>query len=199
IYASDTGANVWRIDLPSANPKDSNKPWTAFKFADLGGNSVTSDRRFFVEPAVAQTVFTNIAEVDVTVGGQTSSTTTYQSVPYDAVVIGSGHRPHPLDVKRNDYFFTLQDRNVVTRSFTGSGDNTIPSPISFNNLYDVTSGSPATDTENIEFGKTLGWYYSFGGVGEKSLAAATIIEGRVFFTSYVPGQASDANQCLVSG
>ncbi|GIU08971.1 MULTISPECIES: pilus assembly protein [unclassified Shewanella] len=199
IYASDTGANVWRIDLPSANPKDRTRPWTAFKFADLGGNSVTSDRRFFVEPAVAQTVFTNIAEVDITVGGQTTSTTTYQSVPYDAVVIGSGHRPHPLDVKRSDYFFTLQDRNVVTRSFTGSGDSTIPDPITFNNLYDVTSGSPVTDADNIEFGTTLGWYYNFGAEGEKSLAAATIIEGRVFFTSYVPGQASDANQCLVSG
>jgi type IV pilus assembly protein PilY1 len=199
IYASDTGANVWRIDLPSVNPTDTTRPWTAFKFANLGGGTVGSDRRFFAEPAVAQTVFTNISEVDVTVGGVTTKTKTYQSVPYDAVVIGSGHRPHPLDLLRNDNFFTLQDRNVITKSFDGKEGNSIPSPITFTNLYNVTSAPPTNDSDNITFGTKLGWYYKFGTTGEKSLSAATIINGRVFFTSYVPGEASDANQCLVTG
>nr|WP_318644295.1 hypothetical protein [Shewanella sp. WPAGA9] len=67
------------------------------------------------------------------------------------------------------------------------------------NLYDVSSAAPSTEDENIEFGKKRGWYYSFGGVGEKSLSASTIVQGRVFFTSYVPGVAESANQCLVSG
>lgn len=199
IYATDTGANVWRIDLPSANPKDSTKPWTAFKFADLGGGATTSDRRFFAEPAVAQTMFTNISEVDVTVGGTTTTTKTYQNVPYDAVVVGSGHRPHPLDLLRSDKFFTLQDRNVVTRPFNGATGNEIPAAITLANLYNVSTASPKTESENIEFGTKRGWYYQFGSNGEKSLSAATIIQGRVFFTSYVPGDNSDANQCLVSG
>ncbi|MCL1051239.1 rRNA (guanine-N1)-methyltransferase [Shewanella abyssi] len=199
IYATDTGANVWRIDLPSGNPSDAKKPWTAFKFADLGGGTSATDRRFFAEAAVAQTMFTNVSEVSVTVGEETTTTQTYQNVPYDAVVIGSGNRPHPLDLLRSDNFFTLQDRNVVSKSFNGLDGNTVPAALTLSNLYNVTTNAPATDAENVTFGTKRGWYYQFSGAGEKSLSAATIIQGRVFFTSYVPGDNSVDNQCLVSG
>ncbi|MCI2962607.1 MULTISPECIES: pilus assembly protein [Shewanella] len=199
IYATDTGANIWRIDLPSANPKDSVRPWTAFKFADLGGATVATDRRFFAEPVVAQTSFSNLTEVSVTENGQTKVTKTYQSIPYDAVVIGSGHRPIPTDKWRSDMFFTLQDRNVVTKSFNGTKGNEIPNALVLNDLYNVSSPLPETEVDNIAFGKKRGWYYKFGSIGEKSLAGATIIQGRVFFTSYVPGDNSAENQCLVSG
>ncbi|ABV86417.1 pilus assembly protein [Shewanella pealeana] len=199
IYASDTGGNVWRLDLPSANPKDSTNPWTAFKFADLGGSSLTSDRRFFAEPVVAQTVFTNLAEVDVTYDGTTTTVKTYQDIPYDAVAIGTGHRPHPSDKTRQDKLFTLQDRNVVTRSFNGTNGNTVPEPITLVDLYDITSKAASTESEDITFGKKFGWYYSLGAIGEKSLAGASIIQGRVYFTSYVPGDTSSTNQCLIAG
>ncbi|MCL1144868.1 rRNA (guanine-N1)-methyltransferase [Shewanella marinintestina] len=198
IYASDTGGNVWRMDLPSGSPSDSTNPWTAYKFADLGGNTLASDRRFFAEPVIAQTVFTNIAEVSVTVGGNTSTTTTYQNVPYDAVTLGTGHRPHPSDLGRADMFYVLQDRNVISRSFGGIG-NPKPAPLLISDLYDVTTAAPDSKSENISFGGKLGWYYNFGAAGEKSLSASSIIEGRVFFTSYVPGDNSSANQCLISG
>ncbi|PKG76414.1 rRNA (guanine-N1)-methyltransferase [Shewanella sp. GutCb] len=199
IYASDTGGHVWRLDLPSGYPNDAIAPWTAFKFADLGGGTLASDRRFFAEPAVAQTVFTNISEVSVVIEGSTTTTKNYQNVPYDAVVIGSGHRPHPSDKSRDDKFFTMQDRNVVTRSFDGSNGNSIPAPIILENLYNVTSKAATTEDENIAFGKKLGWYYNLSAVGEKSLAGAAIIQGRVYFTSYVPGDTSSSNQCLISG
>jgi type IV pilus assembly protein PilY1 len=195
IYATDTGANVWRIDMPSANPRDSSMPWTAFKFAKLGGSSVATDRRFFAEAAVAKTKFTNI--VQVTVNG--TSTLSYQNIPYDAVVIGSGNRPHPSDKQRSDMFFTLQDRNVVSKSFNGATGNEVPAALTTSELYNVTSAPPSSESENIAFGEKRGWYYAFASAGEKSLAAATIIRGRVFFTSYVPGDSSSANQCLVSG
>ena len=119
IYATDTGANVWRFDLPSAKTSE----WSAFKFASLGGNSKATDRRFFAEAAVAQTVFTNISEVQVTDGSGTKTIKTYQNVPYDAVVIGTGNRPHPSDKNRSDMFFTLQDRNVASKSFASSTNN----------------------------------------------------------------------------
>ena len=195
IYATDTGANIWRIDLPSNKTSE----WSAFKFASLGGNTKSSDRRFFAEATVAQTLFTNISEVSVTGPSGTSTIKAYQNIPYDAVAIGTGNRPHPSDKNRSDMFFMFQDRNIVTKSYTSSSGNKIPTTLTKDNLYDVTSSAPTTETENIAFGTKRGWYYQFGDVGEKSLAAASIIRGRVFFTSYVPGDNSSVNQCLVAG
>ncbi|MFE8729967.1 hypothetical protein ACFX56_23355, partial [Aeromonas hydrophila] len=47
IYASDTGGNIWRMDLPGTNKTD----WSVFKFASLGSDTQQSeDRRFFTQP-----------------------------------------------------------------------------------------------------------------------------------------------------
>ncbi|MCC4831164.1 rRNA (guanine-N1)-methyltransferase [Shewanella sp. 10N.7] len=198
IYATDTGANVWRMDLPGLST-DSSNPWSAFKFANLGGGTTTTDIRFFSEPVVAQTTFSNVAEHTHTEGGTTTTTMTYQSIPYDAVVIGSGHRPHPLDKQRADKFFTLQDRNIVTKSYSSAAGNTAPDTLDNTDLYNVTSESPASDSELVTFGAKRGWYYNFSDAGEKSLSAATIVSGRVFFTSYVPETGASENACLVPG
>ncbi|MBV7314179.1 pilus assembly protein [Shewanella sp. NIFS-20-20] len=198
IYATDTAANVWRIDLPGPNPTDSDRPWTAFKFASLGNDTISEDRRFFAEPVVAQTVFSNLNEVQVTVDGTTTTKLSYQNVPYDAVVVGSGHRPHPTDKRRNDMFFVLQDRNVVSQSF-GTSQTPVPAPLSLSDLYNVTHAAPESQADNVEFGLKRGWYYDFGGIGEKTLAGATILQGRVFFTSYLPGNTNASDSCLVAG
>ncbi|MBW8184440.1 pilus assembly protein [Shewanella nanhaiensis] len=180
IYATDVGGHVWRIDLADS----SRSTWSAYKFADLGGSTAINDRRFFAEPAVAQTTFSNISEVEVTDGeGTTTTTTSYQNVPYDAVVIGSGSRPHPTSVVTSDKFFVLQDRNVVTRSVIGEP---VPEVLDMSKLYNVTSTPPVTEAENISFGTKRGWYFDFRGSGEKSLTAALIIDGKVFFTSFLP-------------
>lgn len=198
IYATDLGANVWRIDLPS----DDKAKWTAFKFASLGGSTLETNRRFFAEPAVAQTVFTNLSEVTVNDGSTSTTSNTYQNVPYDAVVIGSGNRPTPSsDKTTNDLFFTLQDRNVITRSYDGV-TNEIPETLTLDSLYNVTAAAPSpdSDSEQIEFGKKRGWYYDFTNAGEKSLTAALIVDGKVYFTSYVPPAASVSETvCAVSG
>ncbi|MCG9966062.1 pilus assembly protein [Shewanella cutis] len=192
IYASDVTGNIWRMDLPTA----SSSTWTAFKFASLGGSN-SDNRRFFAEPVVAQTMFTNLSEVSVTTGTKTVTTKTSQNVPYDAIAIGSGMRPNPLSTNVNDMFFMLQDRNVVTKTFAGSN---VPSTITIDKLYDVTSKIPISRTDNINFGTKFGWFYRFSGIGEKSLAAAIIIQGKVYFTSYSPPADSVAdNVCLVSG
>ncbi|NRD72810.1 rRNA (guanine-N1)-methyltransferase [Shewanella sp. VB17] len=179
IYATDVGGNVWRMDLDSANMGQ----WSGYKFAELGGGTLTSDRRFFAEPVVAQTTFSNISKVEITDDTGTTTTTSYQNVPYDAVVIGSGNRPHPTSYDTLDKFFVLQDRNVTTRSLVGE---TAPEVIDFSLLYNVTSAPPVTESENISFGTKLGWYYDFTSAGEKSLTAALIVDGKVFFTSFVP-------------
>lgn len=192
IYATDVGGNVWRMDLPSA----SKASWSAFKFAALGGSD-SENRRFFAEPVIAQTMFTNLSEVKVTTETGTTTTKTYQNVPYDAIVIGSGIRPRPSSTEVNDMFFTLQDRNVVTKSFA---EGNIPAVITIEDLYNVTSSAPVSEADNIDFGKKLGWFYDFPGLGEKSLTAALIVQGKVYFTSYSPPADSVSdNVCVVSG
>ncbi|MCL1067548.1 rRNA (guanine-N1)-methyltransferase [Shewanella olleyana] len=194
IYATDTGANIWRMDLPSGEPNGADAPWTGYKLASLGGQSQFNDRRFFAEPIIAQTMLTNMHEVND--NGSTYST--YQTIPYDAIAVGTGHRPHPLDKTRSDKFFVIQDRNVVTRSFNGS-INPIPEALEIDDLFDVTEAPPLSDSANKLFSTKKGWYYSFSNVGEKSLSAALIAKGRVFFTSYVPGDVEDENLCLTTG
>ncbi|MCE9685277.1 rRNA (guanine-N1)-methyltransferase [Shewanella sp. AS16] len=195
IYATDTGGYVWRMDMPGSDKTT----WTGFKFADLGGSTAASDRRFFAEPVVAQTVFSNISEVTVSDGGTSTVTKSYQNVPYDAVTVGTGNRAHPSGTEVADMYYVLQDRNVVTRSFDGTV-NAIPEPITLAQLYNVTSAAPSSESENIAFGQKLGWYYDFAGVGEKSLTAGLIVGGKVYFTSYVPPvNAADANVCVASG
>lgn len=192
IYATDVGGNIWRMDLPSATKST----WTAFKFADLGGTT-SNNRQFYSEAAVAQTMFTNISEVSVTDTSGTTKTKTYQNVPYDAVVIGSGSRPHPSSTEVNDMFFTLQDRNVVTKSFTGSN---VPPVITKADLYDISSAPPVSESDNLSFGKKFGWFYDFSSLGEKSLTAPLIVQGKVYFTSYSPPADSvSENVCVVSG
>lgn len=193
LYASDLGGKVWRMDMPS----DDKSTWSGFKFADLGG-TLSNDRRFFYEPIVAQTYFTNTTKVTVTDASGTTSTVSYQNVPYDAVTLGTGNRAEPLNRTTNDMFYVLQDRNVITQQF-GSGGSPVPEAITFSNLYNVTSASPTTEAENIEFGTKKGWYYDFPVAGEKSLSPSIIIKGKVYFTSFIPTQpAADQDVCTVS-
>jgi type IV pilus assembly protein PilY1 len=181
IYASDVGGNIWRFDLPT--PLGESNKWTAFKFADLAG-ALSPSRRFFAEPSIAQTTFTNISQIK----NETDNTTVTasQNVPYDAVVIGSGNRPRPSGKERQDMFFALQDRNVVTQAFGGEGNQPTPQALTLSNLYNVSSSAPASEAENIAFGENRGWYYDYTSPGEKTLTGALIIDGKVYFTSFVP-------------
>ncbi|MGX9462382.1 pilus assembly protein [Shewanella sp. A14] len=181
IYASDIGGNIWRMDLPSADKTT----WTVFKFASISDSNSPNNRMFFSEPSIAQTQFSNIHSAS----GVISS----QSIPYDAVAIGTGNRTHPLDTYTNDMFFVFQDRNVVTQSF--STTNT-PKTLQLTDLYNVSSAAPTTQAENLEFGSKRGWYYDFTSGGEKSLSSSLIFAGKVYFTSFVPPLAGTINYDL---
>ena len=172
IYASDISGNVWRMDLPSETESD----WSIFEFASVSDSSnAATSRKFFAEPVVAQTQFSNISSGS---GG----TVTYQTVPYDAVTLGTGDRTNPLGTTINDMYFMFQDRNVVTKSF----NDISTSPLTISDLYNVTSSSPSTQSENITFGTKKGWYYDYSDAGEKTLSASLIYDGKVYFTSFVP-------------
>ncbi|MEH6464589.1 MAG: PilC/PilY family type IV pilus protein [Shewanella psychromarinicola] len=181
IYATDIGGNVWRMDMPSADKSS----WSIFKFAAIGGTS-PDNRMFFAEATVAQTQFNNI---DKSTGGVVS----YQTIPYDAVTVGSGNRTNPLGTQTNDMFFVFQDRNVVTKTFSGTD---VPSALQLTDLYNVTSAAPSSQDDNISFSGKRGWYYDFPSVGEKSLSSSLIFDGKVYFTSFVPPTNQDIDREL---
>ncbi|HSJ49477.1 MAG TPA: PilC/PilY family type IV pilus protein, partial [Gammaproteobacteria bacterium] len=97
LYAVDTSANVWRIDIADPNPAN----WAVHKLAELGGTGV--DARKFLFPA------------DVVYARDANG-------PYDAVLLGSGDREKPFDDTIVNDFYMLKDRMVGS---DGSGQTTI--------------------------------------------------------------------------
>eukprot|EP01093_Parvamoeba_rugata_P019205 TRINITY_DN848_c0_g1_i9.p1 TRINITY_DN848_c0_g1~~TRINITY_DN848_c0_g1_i9.p1 ORF type:complete len:1077 (-),score=283.36 TRINITY_DN848_c0_g1_i9:1241-4471(-) len=201
MYATDTGGDVWRVDMPTENPTDGQQPWTHFKLAELGGSTATQDRRFFYKPMVARTMFSKVTET--TINGKT--VITRQDTPYDAVLIGSGNRSKPTATTVQDQLYMIRDINTVSRSFIS---NNTPAAITTNKLMNMNAdpfGNALDDVDKftqleVELGKFNGWYYSLPASGEKSLAAATVIGGVAYFTSYTPASdTATANQCSLSG
>jgi len=196
LYFSDTGGNVWRADLVGT---DTGK-WTLHKFAELADGTALGDRRFFYEPAVAPVYMRQVVDTTTEVNGQQTTVTTQANVPFDAVVLGSGSRPHPLYDGSNDMLFMLRDMNTVSRLFTV--DDT-PSPILLSDLLQITDTSkPETLEQKMERAKdtsaTKGWYYQLAS-SEKSLSPAVVLSGIAFFTSYIPTVTVDENTCSLSG
>lgn len=95
LYASDTGGNIWRFDLPGSEPKSSDTPWTVFKLAELGSKNTIDDRRFFYQSTVARTYFSKVTEVTEDNNGVITKTVNREETPFEAIVIGSGNRSHP--------------------------------------------------------------------------------------------------------
>ncbi|GLS82561.1 pilus assembly protein [Paraferrimonas haliotis] len=192
LYATDTGANVWRFDLVGT---DFSK-WTAYKFAELGGSSDVDNRRFFSEPAVAQTAMTQVTSIN--------GDMMYQEQAYDAITVGSGNRPGPLGLDREDYFFTLRDRNVYSALVDLA--NPAPAPIRMSDMYDVmksgygsASDQAGQDALDETYSAKKGWFMHFSDEGEKALSAATILGGKVYYTSFVPQTELAENQCMLEG
>ncbi|MAF42827.1 MAG: pilin biogenesis protein [Parcubacteria group bacterium] len=189
IYAADTGGDIWRIDMPS----DDKNEFSHYKLAELG---VGADRRFFYKPLVARTMFSK-----VTIEG---GVTTRLDTPYDAVVIGSGKRTNPNDADTSDQLFMIRDEHTVTKSFTDKEPEVIK-PADLMSMNDDPFGNALNNkTGFIELesklgGEFKGWRYSLA-AGEKSLAAATVVGGVAYFTSFTPAsESSTKNQCSLSG
>ncbi|USD38218.1 pilus assembly protein [Ferrimonas sp. SCSIO 43195] len=205
IYAADTGGAVWRLDLPGTRAEH---PWSGFRFANLGGDTAHSDRRFTHEVSVAQTKMTLKETEIVTEGGQTHTRVIRTDLPYDAVVIGSGNRAHPNAISTQDYLFVLRDPHLYPASFdggSGDGHRPVPAAITVAELFDVSSDpvGAATDDDSrlvqeVLSGSKRGWKLALA-PGEKSLSAAVILSGNAFFTTFMPGEPGAANACLSAG
>ncbi len=96
IYFNDVVGRVYRVDLPDSKNRHlkSAKEPTLKQIADLGGNDVTSNRRFFNEPDAAI----------VRLGTQR----------YVSLAIGSGFRERPLQKSTiQDRLFMVKDLDVA--------------------------------------------------------------------------------------
>jgi type IV pilus assembly protein PilY1 len=198
IYAADTAGNIWRVDMPRDLPNDENEPWTYFKLASLGGKESKSDRRFFSQPLVARTYFSKVTRTDTSDG----SVFTRRDTPYDAILIGSGNRPSPLNKITQNHLFMIRDENTVTKTFQGKD---IPSVIELSDLMPVedepfykVSSKQEFYSKEVDLGKLKGWSLKLR-EGEKSLSQVAVVGGIAYFTTFMPANSNTENQCSLSG
>ncbi|MCF7983966.1 MAG: hypothetical protein K9L70_06145 [Thiohalocapsa sp.] len=196
IYFADTGANVWRIDMVGRKDQD----WTAHKLAELGGDTESSDRRIF-------------NRVDVVA-------TQYKGRAFDAVIVGTGNRSHPLETTVENRFYMLRDDHIQSaihvpndgnearNACEGPGANPHRLPcaearpaiteadlldVTDNLIQDGTDEQRAAARQALQAPDTRGWYLRLENPGEKALARSITLKGTVFFTSYVPPNPDDAD------
>ncbi len=178
LYVGDTGGAIWRVDLPVGNdPANSNhrkERWFVSKLAELGTDGKATDRRFFHAPDLVRT-----KENDGTA--------------FDGVLISSGNRADPNGLDVIDYHFYIKDFIIA------SGDDAArhrlpiamePTP-GGGSLPDRTA-CPAGGTKNSSSSCRVpmdnGWMIRMNKPGEKGLSSPLVDGGRVFFSSYVPGE-----------
>jgi len=170
IYAGDTGGNIWRMDLVGSD----RSKWSTLKLANLGGDTAISDRRFFTAPVIVRSFENNIAVSE-------TDQFSYNKVPYDGLLIGSGDRMLKM-LFICFMIMLLPPLYLVKRGFL---KKRIPLlRISFMILPVILS----LQILNVfaEMSALSGWQYRFTSEGEKSLGQGAVLEGTVYFTSFVP-------------
>jgi type IV pilus assembly protein PilY1 len=209
LYAGDTGGNIWRVDMPGSSPNSSETPWTAIKLASLGGGIEITDRRFFSQPVIARASITQtVKTAELDEEGQATGKFIIDQFdkPFDAVLLGSGNKTNPLDTVTDDKYFMIKDELITTQSLKGSN---IPAVVSIGGLKDYTD-NPLQDlpdntadytsqqlSDLIDASEKLGWYITFKGAGEKSMANGAVIAGVAYFNSFTPASTTNVADCTL--
>jgi type IV pilus assembly protein PilY1 len=178
VYASDTGGNVYRINV---GPTDT----TGTTFTSWSNNS-----------AASQTILASLAETNHArkfINGPSVVPT----ADYNAVMIGSGDREHPLETDYACGSYSVTAGNYVTNQFYMLIDTPAgyPSPtVTASALVDVTSGTVTSETvsgvttiTNVTAGasSTKGWRFNFGQC-EQTVNEALTIAGITYFGTNTP-------------
>ncbi|HYD79729.1 MAG TPA: hypothetical protein VEC06_07965 [Paucimonas sp.] len=168
LYAVDTGANLFRMDIGDVDSDN----WKVYKLArlgDVGDNGGSDDRKFLYAPDVA---------LSYIAGQQTAF-----------VAVGSGDREDPRSTAVANRFYVVKD-TVATDTTPSSVTALVES-----DLTKVTDFNPNTTdiTASVIAGSDFkGWRLEYES-GEKSVNAPLIVAGVVYFGTNLPKEAS--NQC----
>lgn len=204
LYFGDTGGNIWRTDMFGVNTSQ----WQTIKLASVGSDSNAElDRRFFAEPSIARTIFSEAFENETFENGNKITTTHITNTPFDAILIGSGDRTRPAESSvTKDALFMIKDKNIRTQIFPSTG---IPSVIthtdsSSSDLYNLTNdpfdglikGSDDFNREAIKLSLKDGWFLELNGTQEKSVAKPVAIAGVAYYNSFTPIDNTSTNSCI---
>ena len=199
IYVGDTGGQLWRLDLKPKNAAVTTEPGVTAVLAKVGtvsSEETLADQRKFFEPP-------DIVRVRGGLG--------FSSVAnYDLVTIVSGNRAHPLDLNTQDRYFAFRDVVIGpptdTEAPLGIADDYVTlqgplaSPPTTGDLFDVTPIAEVEGDDLTALQGANGYYLDLVEPGEKGLSSPIILEGRVFFTTYLPQEVVDEAACrLVEG
>ncbi|MDD2767325.1 MAG: PilC/PilY family type IV pilus protein [Methylococcus sp.] len=169
LYVGDTGGVLWRADLGYVNESGTavyNDPahWSLTPVLSVGRHAGQADRRFFHRPDF----------VPASQGG----------IRFDAVVIGSGDREHPLDTNVQNQFYLFKD------TYTATGSPPTGSAKTVTDLDNLTSSTSVTADKS-------GWYINIGSSasGEKVLSSPLTYNGSIYFSTYSPQGGTVSGQC----
>lgn len=170
FYAADLGGNVWRVDLETAN---GNAPvnWNVIKLAELGCNAGacaagTTPRKFFYAPDV------------VPVNSSTGS--------FDAVLVGSGDREHPLYDTSSGSAYNVVNRFYMLKDTRPGKDGSGQATITHSLLFDATTSGTYDNSGR-------GYYITLA-TGEKIVNAPLTLAGYTYFGTNQP-KLPDAASC----
>lgn len=181
MYATDTGARIWRFDIFNGQPAGSLV--TGGVFASLGvadgvGSSPQDARRFYYAPDLAL----------MRENGRTFIT----------VSVGSGFRGSPLNTQIRDRFYSLRDFRPTARLTQAQYDSWTPITDVTPTLENVSGiDDPVLDPAAVGWKMDLTTGGSF--IGEKALAEARTFGGQVFFTTYTPNPTGAASCSITQG
>jgi type IV pilus assembly protein PilY1 len=198
LYVGDSGGAVWRVDLPPNPGSDESHRrdhWFITKLADLGsdaaqsGGSARDDRRFFHAPDLVQS---------------------YDSIgTFDGVLIQSGNRAEPNEMLVENALFYIKDREVTSGSPLVQAENEVNSPpgrFEWEDLLDQSTCTDGTEEEVGENGISCaehiardGWKVRFEQPGEKGLSSPLTDGGRVFASTFIPGETTACSNRQGSG
>jgi type IV pilus assembly protein PilY1 len=95
------------------------------------------------------------------------------------------------------YGMTDADSDGLADSYT-TLQGQLVDPSLAGDLMDVTDIVDFTVTANMDDLKAAdGWFIDLEGVGEKGLAAPVVLDGKIFFTTYVPEKVIDPTNCSI--
>lgn len=184
LYATDTGGNVWRVDVADVNTS--------------------------VPGGTPDYLVTKLASIAVAPAGGTHAALNYRKFPfspdvvyssddngqYDAVLVGTGDREKPFDMVVKNRFYMFKDRNTSTMTSSSTVPAAIVDTSSSTDLFDATSnclqdatkcstsGDNAIETAQLRDRK--GWKLDLANLGEKTVATATTAAGTVLFNTFEP-------------